>query len=243
MAKQAELEERDKELRKVDNIRKLLNSADEIGFECPEITTLRERAESIADFQRDADAALNNIRSNTTTDFEELLERGKEFHVDIPEIGNLERVVKRLQWDDMAKSKKPNSDTRRQEQTLKQIDNFIEEGLAIGVPDTNPDLIFFREHKAQAELWEQKAKELMAAEQVHYQQLDSLSTQAATLPVSAETLAAVDGILKKQREVQERIMALVEQSKDPDFRKRPHYEDMRQILKALEELQSKPAGT
>ncbi|KAI7560203.1 PLU-1-domain-containing protein, partial [Hortaea werneckii] len=243
MAKQAELEERDKELRKVDNIRKLLSSADEIGFECPEITTLRERAESIADFQRDADAALNNIRSNTTTDFEELLERGKEFHVDIPEIGNLERVVKRLQWDDMAKSKKPNSDTRRQEQTLKQIDNFIEEGLAIGVPDTNPDLIFFREHKAQAELWEQKAKELMAAEQVHYQQLDSLSTQAATLPVSAETLAAVDGILKKQREVQERIMALVEQSKDPDFRKRPHYEDMRQILKALEELQSKPAGT
>lgn len=243
MSKAAELEERDKELRKVDNIRKLLSSADEIGFDCAEITTLRERAENIADFQRDANSALNNIRSKTTADFEELMDRGKEFHVDIPEIDNLERVVKRLRWDDMAKLKKPNVETRRQDQTLQQIEKFIAEGVAIGVPDTNPDLVFFREHKAQAELWEQKAKELMAAEQVHYQQLDSLSTQAVTLPVSAETLAAVDAILKKQREVQEKIMALVEQSKDPDFRKRPAYEDMRQIIKALEELQSKPAGT
>lgn len=242
-SKAADLEERDKELRKVDNIRKLLSSADEIGFDCPEISTLRERAENIADFQRDANTALNNIRSKSTTEFEELMERGREFHVDIPEIENLERVVKRLRWDDMAKLKKPNAETRKQDQTLQKIEKFLAEGAAIGVPDTNPDMIFFREHKAQAELWEQKAKELMSAEQVHYQQLDSLSTQAATLPVSADTLAAVDAILKKQREVQEKIVALVEQSKDPNFRMRPTYDDMRNIIKALEELQSKPSGT
>ncbi|KAK5119916.1 hypothetical protein LTR85_007242 [Meristemomyces frigidus] len=242
-AKAAELEERDKELRKVDNIRKLLATADEISFDCPEINTLRERAENIADFQRDANAALNNIRGRTTAEFDELMERGREFHVDIPEIDNLERVVKRLKWDDMAKLKKPNVETRRQHQTLKDIEKFIAEGVEIGVPDTNPDLMFFREHKAQAELWEQKAKELMAVEQVHYQQLDSLSTQAVTLPVSAETLAAVDAILRKQREVQEKIVALVEQSKNPDFRKRPMYKEMRMVIEALEELQSKPSGT
>lgn len=242
-AKQAELEERDKEMRKVDNIRKLLASADKLGFDCPEINTLRERAESIAEFQREANAALSNIRSKTTAEFEELMERGKEFHVDIPEIDNLERVVKRLRWDDMAKIKKPNAETRRQDQTLKDIEKFIEDGVAIGVPESNPDMIFFREHKAQAELWETKAKELMAVEQVHYQQLDSLSTQAMTLPVSAETLARVDAILKKQREIQETILKLVEQSKNPDFRKRPHYKEMRAVVEALEELQSKPNGT
>jgi [histone H3]-trimethyl-L-lysine4 demethylase len=242
-AKAAELEERDKELRKVDNIRKLLATADDISFDCPEINTLRERAESIADFQRDANAALNNIRGHTTVDFEELMDRGKEFHVDIPEIDNLERVVKRLRWDDLAKIKRPNMETRRQDQTLKDIDKFIAEGVEIGVPDTNPDMLFFREHKAQGELWEQKAKELMAVEQVHYQQLDSLATQATTLPVSAETLAAVDAILRKQREVQEKIAALVEQSKNPDFRQRPMYKEMRTVMETLEELQSKPNGT
>jgi [histone H3]-trimethyl-L-lysine4 demethylase len=242
-AKQAELEERDKELRNIQKIRNLLASADEIGFDCPEINTLRDRADSIAAFQRDANFALNHIRSKTTADFEELVERGKEFHVDIPEMESLERVVKRLKWDDMAKIKKPNPETRRQDQTLKDIEKFIAEGVEIGVPDTNPDMIFFREHKAQAELWEQKAKELMAVEQVHYQQLDSLSAQAVTLPVSSETLAAVEAILKKQREVQEKIVGLVEQSRNPDFRQRPQYKDMKTVMDALEELQSKPSGT
>ncbi|KAH9845629.1 Multicopy suppressor of chk1 protein 1 [Teratosphaeria destructans] len=241
--KQAEMEERDKELRSVEKIRTLLASADKIGFDCPEIQTLRERSDAISEFQRDANAALHSIRSRSTADFEELVERGKEFHVDIPEMDDLERVVKRLKWDDLAKIKRPNPETRRQEQTLKDIERFIQEGVDIGVPDTNGDMMFFREHKAQAELWEQKAKELMAVEQVHYQQLDSLSAQAVTLPVSAETLAAVEAILKKQREVQEKIVSLVEQSRNIDFRQRPYYKEMRQVMDALEELQSKPAGT
>ena len=241
--KLAEAEERDKELRNVENVRKLLATADEISFECPEIQTLRDRAEAIAEFQRDANAALNNIRSKSTAEFEELVERGRDFHVDIPEIDNLERVVKRLRWDDLAKIKRPNPETRRQEQTLQDIERFIAEGVEIGVPEGNPDMLFFREHKAQAELWEQKAKELMAVEMVHYQQLDSLSTQATTLPVSAETLAAVDAILRKQREVQEKIFALIEQSKDPEFRKRPMYKEMKTLREALDELQSKPSGT
>ena len=241
--KAAELEERERELRNVGNIHRLLATADDISFDCTEINTLRERADSIADFQRAANDALNNIRGKTTAEFEELTARGKDFHVDIPEIANLERVVKRLKWDDMAKLKKPNQETRRQDQTLADIERFIADGVEIGVPDSNPDMMFFREHTAQAMLWEQKAKELMAVENVHYQQLDSLSNQALTLPVSAETLAAVDAILKKQREVQEKIVQLIDASKNPDFRERPMYKDMRTVMETLEELQSKPSGT
>ncbi|EMC93773.1 hypothetical protein BAUCODRAFT_567336 [Baudoinia panamericana UAMH 10762] len=242
-AKQAELEERDKELRKVENITKLLEKADDICFDCPEINTLRERDEAIKEFQNNAKTALGNIRAHVTADFEELMERGKEFHVDIPEIDDLERVVKRLRWDDLAKVKRPNMETRRQDQTLKDIEKFIAEGVEIGVPDSNPDMLFFREHKAQGDLWEQKAKELMAVEPVHFQQLDSLAAQAITLPVSPEILGKVDEILRKQRELQEKIAALIEQAKDPDFRKRPMYREMRAVIEALEELQSKPNGT
>ena len=242
-AKAAELEERDKELRKVDNIKILLEKADRISFDCPEISTLRTRAENIMEFQRDANAALGDVRSRTTADFEELAERGREFHVDIPEIDDLERVVKRLRWNDMAKIKRPNQDTRRQDQTLKDIEKFITEGVEIAVPESNHDLMFFREHKAQGELWEQKAKELMAVEQVHYQQLDSLSQQAVTLAVNPDTLAAVDAILKKQREVQDKIMALIDKSRNPDFRQRPMYKEMKEVNEALQDLQSKPSGT
>jgi histone demethylase JARID1 len=239
----AEQEEREKELRNVDNIHRLLARADEISFDCQEINTLRERSDNIKEFRRNANHALENIRSHTTEEFEELVVRGKEFHIDIPEIDQLESLLKRLRWDDLARAKRPNPETMRQDQTLSDISKFIQAGLEIGVPESNPDIVFFREHIAQGELWEQKASELMAVEHVHYQQLDALSRQAITLPVSAETLARVDNILRKQREVQEKIVSLYERTKDPDLRNRPFYREVRDVMQALEELQSKPAGT
>ena len=242
-AKAAEQEEREKELRKVENINKLLAKADTISFDCAEITTLRERAEAIAEFRRDAQKALNDVHSKTTAEFEELVERGRDFHVDIPEIENLELLVKRLRWNDRAKELKPDPETRRQDNTLDVIEDFIAQGVELAVPDNNQDMIFFREHKSQGDLWETKAKELMAVEQIHYQQLDSLSQQAVSLAVSRPTLEAVDAILKKQREVQDKIVSLVDRSRNPDFRQRPMYKEMKDVIEALEELQSKPTGT
>lgn len=239
-AKAAEV---DKELRNEANIRRLLASADKLAFDCPEINTLRERLENIEEFQKDASVALGDIHAKTTAEFEELADRGREFHVDIPEIETLEKVLKRLRWNDLGKEKRPNTETGQQDQTLGDIEKFLAQGVELNVPDTNPDMAFFREHKAQGELWEQKAKELMAVEQVHYQQLDALSRQASTLPVTPETLEQVDAILKKQREVQDKIQSLVERSKDPEFRNRPHYQEMKAVMDALEQLQSKPTGT
>jgi histone demethylase JARID1 len=239
----AEQEEREKELRNVDNIHRLLARADAIAFDCQEINTLRERSDNIKEFQRDAVDALNNIRSRTLAEFEELVVRGKEFHVDIPEIDQLESLLKRLRWDDMARSKRPDPETYLQDSTLSDISKFVQAGLDIGVPETNPDICFFREHMAQGEIWEQKAVELMAVENVHYQQLDALSRQSRTLPINPETLARVESILRKQREVQEKIFSLYERTKEPDIRKRPWYREVRDVMQSLEELQSKPAGT
>ncbi|KAF2858581.1 PLU-1-domain-containing protein [Piedraia hortae CBS 480.64] len=241
-AKAAEMEEREAQLRKVDNINRLLEKAELIGFDCPEIHTLRERADGIVQFQKDVHDALNDIRSKTWTDLEELVQRGKEFHVDIPETDDLERVVKRLRWDDSARAMRPNNITRAQNNSLEDVERLLEDGRAMGVPENNPDMAFFREHKAQAELWEAKAKELMAVDQVHFQQLDSLSAQAITLPVSKETLAKVDAILRKQREAQEKILSLINQAKDADFRNRPHYRTLKEVVESFSGMQSKPSG-
>jgi len=236
-AKAAELEERDKELRKVENIHKLLAEADRISFDCPEITTLRERAEAITAFQRDVRTALLNPSLRSTQEFEELVETGKGFNVDIPEVEKLEKVVKQMKWNDQAR------DMRIQPQTLSDVDAFIKEGIELGIPETNEYLLHYQEQKVKGELWESKANELIRAEMVHYQQLEALSSQASSLPVSRETLAAIDAILTKQREAHRQIISMFEKSKDPDFKKRPKYKAVRDVLDSLSELNSKPAGT
>ena len=78
---------------------------------------------------------------------------------------------------------------------------------------------------------------------VHYQQLEALSSQASSLPVSRETLLAVDAILTKQREAHKQIISMYEKSKDPDPKRRPKYRTVHDVLDSLSELNSKPAGT
>ena len=67
--------------------------------------------------------------------------------------------------------------------------------------------------------------------------------QAASLPVTPNTRAAVDAILKKQRDAQELIISLYDRSKDPDFSLRPKYMEVRNAMEALNALNSKPPGT
>lgn len=236
-AKAAELEERDKELRKIENIHRLLTAAEEISFDCPEITILSERAEAIANFQHSAKAALANPSLHSTHEFETLADEGRSFNVDVPEVDRLDKVVRQMTWNDRAR------ESRTQLQTLVEVATLIKTGTEIGIPEQNEHLMHYRDQLSQGELWEAKAKELISVETVNYQQLEALSNQATSLPVSRETLAAVDAILTKQREAHRQIMSMYERCKDPEFRKRPRYKDVREVLDGLSELNSKPAGT
>jgi histone demethylase JARID1 len=231
------MEERDKELRKIENIHKLLREADQISFDCPEITTLRERSEAIAEFQAEARTALAIPSLRTTQEFEDLAETGKGFNVDVPEVEQLENVVKQMTWNDQARA------MRTLPTTLTEVDSLIKQALQLAIPSNDESLINLHEMKAAGESWEAKANELVRAETVHYQQLEALSNQASTLPVSRDTLAAVDAILTKQRDAHRQIISMYEKSRDPDFKKRPKYKTVREVLDSLSELNSKPAGT
>ena len=236
-AKAAEMEERDRELRKIENIHKLLATAEDISFDCLEITTLTERSEAITKFQRDARTALMNPELHSTQEFEDLAEEGRGFNVDVPEVERLDKVVEQMKWNDEAREK------RELFQTLDDVALLIARGTEIGIPELNEHMLHYKEQQSQGKLWEAKAKELISVEAIHYHQLEALSTQATSLPVSRETLAAVDAILTKQREAQHKIMSMYEKCKDPDFRKRPKYKDVREVLDGLSELNSKPNGT
>lgn len=236
-AKAAEMEEKEKEHRKLESILTLLSVADNLGFECPEIDQLQERADAIRDFQLKARHALATPGALSTTNYEELVELGKSFNVDLAETDLLEKIVKQLKWVDSAR------ELRGKQLTLQDVEELIKTGVELGIPDNNDQILFYKSQKEAGEMWEAKAKELMSVETVHFQQLEALSGQASSLPVSRETLAQVDQILNKQREAHRQIVALYEASKSPYPQNRPKYKDVRDVLDGLTELHSKPAGT
>ena len=238
-SKAAEMDERDRELRKVENVIKLLKEAEEIGFDCPEITQLRERSDAINKFQKEANVACDHQVMKQTQEFEELLETGRAFNVDMPEIDRLDKIVQQMKWNDRAR------DNRQQALTLKEVSDLLEDGIKLEIPHYNEFMVFYKAQRETGIAWENKANELISAELVHYPQLEALSSQAqaANLPVSPETLAAVDQILNKQREAHKQIVSLFERSRNEDFTKRPKYSEVRETMEHLTELNSKPNGT
>ena len=235
-AKLAEVQDKDREMRKLSNIRRLLEQANRIGFECQEINQLKERAESMAEFQADAKAAMASLATRTTQQIEDLVEVGRSFPVDIPEVEQLDNIARQMKWKDKASE-------RGISRTLQDVDDLLRQAAELNVPEHNEHLSYLRDRKAKGEVWELKAKELMAVENVNFAQLDSFSRQAQDLPVSRETLASIDAILRRQREAQEQIKSLVERCRESDFRKRPFYKEVVACIEALGELNSKPEGT
>ncbi|KAJ6155445.1 hypothetical protein N7470_006011 [Penicillium chermesinum] len=234
--KAAQLDDRDREVRRVEHIYALLAEADKLSFDCPQMAALEEKTREIEKFRQDVNSALMNPHVRSTQELEELIESGRNFNVEIPEVESLEQKMRQIKWTEDA--------ARRRDQylNLQDCQELVTTGEQLGLSDSNEHLSHFKELARQGESWETKAKELISVEAVHYQQLEALSAQASRLPVSPTTLAAVDAILTKQREAQKRIQTLVESSRDPDVRNRPKYKDVRELTESLEQLNSRPIG-
>jgi histone demethylase JARID1 len=234
--KAAQLEERDREVRRVENIYALLAEADKLSFDCPQMAALEEKTREIEKFRQDVNVALINPHIRSVQEVEDLVESARNFNVDIPEVEGLGHILRQMKWNEEGRRK------RDQYLTLKECQELIQTGEQLGLSETNDHLLFFKDLCRHGEAWETKAKELMSVESVHYQQLEALSAQASRFPVSPDTLAAVDAILTKQREAQRRIQSLYERSRDPDFKNRPKYKEVRELMESLEDLNSRPTG-
>lgn len=231
--------QRDRETRSAADLNRLLQDAEHIGFECPEIGQLQERAATVKEFQAKAQRALENSASVPSETIEELMEEGRNFNIEIPELNNLSRVLDQMQWNNKAKA------NRGVPMSLQEVEDLIEEGKSLQIPRYNDLLQHYREQLSAGEAWEKKAKELIHAELVHYPQLDALATQvkANALPVSRDTYASVEAILHKQREAHRQILDLTNRCQDPNYRNRPSYLTVLDLCKRLEDLNSKPNGT
>ena len=232
-------EMKEKESRNIANIHRLLQEADRIGFDCTEITQLQERAAAIKEFQSNASNALRNKASLTQDTCLELMEEGRAFNVDIPELDGLSKILEQKQWDEKAQS------SRKLFLTLKEVQDLLEEGERLEIPAYNDHLQFWREQLRAGEAWETKARELINAELIHFPQLEALSAQvqANILPVTGETLSHIDRILSKQREAHRQVLDLAARCRDTDFTKRPMYAEVVDMMKNFEDLNSKPNGT
>ena len=242
--KGTKMEEKDSEPQlTLDRMNALIEEGENLGFQCAQLENLNEKLASVNDWRSEAKSVLRN-QVSTSEQIEALLETGRSFLATMPELTELETLYHRQKWTEDALNAQEIIKSGST-QTLGQCKTILDRAKDLLISPNIPLVEFFNEQVRQGDFWETKALEIMAAEVMHYPQLDALYKQveAHHFPVNPETLAQMDAILTKNREAHKQILTLYEKSQDPDFRKRPLYTDIRDVMKTLEDLNSKPQGT
>ncbi|EHY54178.1 hypothetical protein HRR83_008247 [Exophiala dermatitidis] len=224
----------------LERMKELIEDGEQLGFSAPQLELLQERVTVIDEWRANVKRVLSGLHQATTEELETLLDEGRSFSAAMPELTSLEKVHARTQW--LEEVRQIQQDV--QSKTLDECRALLGRAEELDLVAQVPEVIFLTEVVRQGEFWEIKAKEVMAAEDVHYPQLESLHSQVQNhvFPVNKETLERMDVILAKNREAKRQIITLVERSQDPDFRKRPLYVHVREVVKGLEDLNGKPHG-
>lgn len=236
-ARNAEVEEREKELRNVANVPRLLSEAEKIGFDCPEIALLREKSTAIRDWQQEARQAIAEPTLKPIQDLEDMAETGKSFAIDLPEVEELERLAKELNW--RAKARSANVGPA----DLSRFKVLIDEARELAIPDHDRQLASMLEQQTAAQDWESRAMELVESDRMNLPQLLALSSQGEYLPISPDIREKVRGIVQKQQNAEGDIRRLWSATRQPNSRDRPSYKEVRDALELMQSLSTKPLGT
>ncbi|KTW29773.1 hypothetical protein T552_00980 [Pneumocystis carinii B80] len=231
----AELEERDKIFRNPKYLESLLKEAESLPFDTPEIQMLQEKADAIASFQNHA----RDVISQATVSSEQclkIIELGKSFNVDIPEIEQFEQYYKQLLWIETVR------DAENKYISLKEVNDLISEGREIKIPENNPYFLKLKIRKENGEAWEAHAISLMERETIPMDELIRLVDQASSLSISQGILAKVNSIINKIHEVHNSVQNIQQRILNPDFWQRPTATELKKIMDIVNTLPNPPEG-
>jgi len=232
-----ELEERDRNQRSADYVYKLLDQADELGFDAVEIDMLREKAEAIEEFQVLAKKALDGGNVDSLEEYAELIDEGKSLNVDLPVLDTLERIVDQLKWVEKA------TELNDLFLTLNEVLEVMAEGERCGISLDHELMRQFAYRRDKGRRWEDKAKMLLSAEAVPYEALYALLTEATDLSVHKETYDRVESIIERTREATEHIANLMAKATSNGVGSQPTLFEARRLAKVIDELPVKPTDS
>lgn len=162
----------DKPERGLDELYTLLKDVESLGFDCPEITTLRNIANDAEETKAKARALLETVTSARERDAyiqecERLILHGSSLNVHVDEILEVEKIVMREQL-----LKELEEDTDIDTLSLEDIRLFMSRARACSL---SPDNRYFKKldvRLRQGEAWERRAKEVLTKPQKTLEELE-----------------------------------------------------------------------
>lgn len=232
-----ELEERDKVQRSPSYVYKLLDQADELGFDALEIDLLREKAEAIEGYVERTKKALDEGTLNTLEEYSELIDEGKSLNVDLPVLDRLERIVDELKWVEKA------TELSDMYLSLNEVIEVIHEGERCSISLDHELMRQLASRRDRGRWWETAAADLLAQDAVPFEALEKLLVEATDLSVHKDTYDRVESVINKTREASQHVTNLMSRLTTGGVANQPPLSEARRLLKVIDELPVKPTDS
>lgn len=176
--------------RGLDDLYNLLYEVDILGFDCPEIGSLKSLAQQAEEMKVKAAALLNSLeaaanREGFVNDCKRLLIDGSSLNVLLDELVEVEKIVDREQLIKELDDKLEDPDTPM---TLEEVRQLLTRGRTCNLDSNNKHMKLLEARQRTGDNWEEKAKNILAQPVKTIDELDDFDNMEPTVPIDPTVL-------------------------------------------------------
>lgn len=166
--------------RSLDQIRILISKADIYAFDSMEIKSLRSLYDSVINFQVNVSEFLRSPQEKLSlNEVKELVRKGRDLDVDIPEMEKLELLHENLVWRRESDLVIVNGEI---EADYKTVNHLIEMAKECKIPSDNKIFLDLCHEKEIADDWKRRAEKLIAQDEIDLKDLESILDEINDIP-------------------------------------------------------------
>ncbi|KAL1409908.1 hypothetical protein Q8F55_003907 [Vanrija albida] len=178
--------------RSPEGIKALLEEAERLAFDAPEILQLRQTLASIESFRAQAEEILNTPDSELTyQQCETAIILGESLNVELPEVAALSTIAARLEW--YHKVEEEVDDRALQ---YSDIVKLLDDADRFGIPSDHHAVVELRAREQKGALWKQKVDGVLSSRSIAIADIINLIEGQEYTPTSLETMRSLENMRK-----------------------------------------------
>lgn len=228
------IEEEDKPERTLDDLYDVLNKVEQLGFDCPEITSLQNLANQAEDVRKQANTLIStdNEGDFESDDFIEkckrLLLEGSSLNVLLEELVRVEHVVERVS---LTKELQDMLDDTESQMTLEEVRQLLTRTRACNMPIDDKYVQLLEQRQQEGNSWDDRAKNILAQPIKTIEELDAFADLDSSIPIDPTVLDRLMQARAKAKDFEKQALAWLQPETDAA---KPRPQDVMRLVSRAE---------
>ncbi|KAF9303124.1 hypothetical protein BGZ74_004319 [Mortierella antarctica] len=220
--------------KRLEDLQGMLDQAERLRFDCPEIKQLQESIETMQEFQMEARRALDRPAYNLH-ECRELQEAGLSMNISMDEIDQLDTIVTDLSWVERAITKGViTKGVHMGDYHL--ICSLVTDAEKTGVSPSNTLLMELVKKRQAGQDWEASALAVLNKDSVDLDRLQSVINSGKDIAVPRAVLSKAETLYNKVIEWEKTAAHLLKKANDPLYSERPNISELKRAVRLADSI-------